>query len=329
MNFKRFHLKNKNFIKFKVLFITSFLLYFFSNNLAYAQNLQNNEPKYLIPIGNVLQIDAELKNIIVREVSGRSPFNLGDSIVKIDNKFINGYSDFAQTIASLNSGNEVSVVVNRNNSLIKINTTKEILENMHFNNLLSGFATLTYVDPDSKKFGAVGHAISFGASKKIPIRNGSISTTSNLNIEKSEKGTVGYINATRNNTIGNFTNNTNFGIQGDMVDFDISNLKQYKVASLNEIYCGKAQIILQTDSCNSKKYDIEILNVERKKYPESKTFKIKITDKELLSQTGGIVQGMSGTPIVQDNKIIGAISHAVENDPAIGYGVFIRWMLNN
>ncbi|TQW81424.1 SpoIVB peptidase S55 domain-containing protein, partial [Clostridioides difficile] len=76
-----------------------------------------------------------------------------------------------------------------------------------------------------------------------------------------------------------------------------------------------------------KKYNIEIIDIENQKHPESKSFKIKITDKKLLAQTGGIVQGMSGTPIVQDNKIIGAVSHAIENDPAVGYGVFIKWML--
>ena len=77
----------------------------------------------------------------------------------------------------------------------------------------------------------------------------------------------------------------------------------------------------------NKKFDIEILNIENQKNPKSKTFKIRIIDKELLQLTGGIVQGMSGTPIVQDDKIIGAISHAVENDPTTGYAVFIKWMV--
>lgn len=329
MNSQKYHLKKQSFFKFKVICFISFLLYFFSNNLTYAQNLQKNEPNYLIPIGNVLQIDAELKNIIVREISGKSPFNLGDAIVEVGGKPIDGYADFAKNLCSLNPDDKVDVVVNRNGSLININTTKDILEKIHFNNLLSGFATLTYINPDSKEFGAVGHAISLGSSKKIPIKTGSVSTTSDLNIEKSEKGSVGYINAKRNNTIGSFTSNTNFGIKGKVSNFDTSNLKRYKIASLDEVKQGKAQIILQTNTNYHKKYDIEILSVEKQKYPESKSFKIKITDKELLSQTGGIVQGMSGTPIVQGNKIIGAISHAVENDPSVGYGIFIGWMLNN
>ena len=86
---------------------------------------------------------------------------------------------------------------------------------------------------------------------------------------------------------------------------------------------------MQTDSKTFNKYDIQIIDIQNQKSPKSKTLKIRITDKDLLIKTGGIVQGMSGTPIIQDNKIIGAISHAVENDPALGYGVFIQWMIDN
>ena len=84
---------------------------------------------------------------------------------------------------------------------------------------------------------------------------------------------------------------------------------------------------MQISNDDAKEYEISILNVKKQRNPESKTFKIEIKDKKLLSMTGGIVQGMSGTPIIQNDKIIGAISHAVENDPSIGYGVYIGWML--
>lgn len=142
-----------------------------------------------------------------------------------------------------------------------------------------------------------------------------------------EKRSAHWRNAKRENIIGSFTENTDFGIRGQINNFDISKLKKYKVASLDEVKLGKAQIILQDNFNKCKKYNIEIIDIENQKHPESKSFKIKITDKKLLAQTGGIVQGMSGTPIVQDNKIIGAVSHAIENDPAVGYGVFIKWML--
>ena len=204
---------------------------------------------------------------------------------------------------------------------------KDIISEINFNNLISGFATLTYINPDTNEFGAVAHSINIGNSKKIPIKRGCISCTNNLSIKKSRKGSVGCINATKNNAIGEFNNNTTFGIKGEINNINLSNYKKYKVASINEVKLGKAQIILQNKNNVCKKYDIEIINIEHQKKADSKGIKIKITDPLLLKETGGIVQGMSGTPIIQDNKIVGAVSHALENNPSIGYGVYIKWML--
>jgi len=323
--------KTQNLIKLKSILIISFLflLYFFSNDLIYAQSNQKPDSNYLIPIGNVLQIDAELNNIIVRNSVQGLPFALGDAILSINSISISNYGEFCDILSKLSIDDKISVLVRRGSHQFTINTTKEDLEKVNFNNLLCGFATLTYINPNTSEFGAVAHPISVGTSKKIPIKNGHISTTTDLNIQKSSNGNVGSISAKRKDVIGKFNTNTNFGIKGKIVGFDTSNLKSYKVASLDEVKLGKAQIILQTNSSNCEKFDIQIIDINRQRSPQSKTFKIKITDKNLLIQTGGIVQGMSGTPIIQDNKIIGAISHAVENDPTLGYAVFIQWMMAN
>ncbi|MEG1310845.1 MAG: SpoIVB peptidase S55 domain-containing protein [Romboutsia sp.] len=321
--------QSKKLLNLKFILISSFLflLYFCSNNLIYAQTNSKHNPEYLVPIGNVLQIDAELKNIIVRNYVENSPFILGDAILSLNDIPINNYSDFSKVLCSLDSNKNVSVLISRGDNKITISTNKDHLEKINFNNLLSGFATLTYINPETEEFAAVGHPISIGSSRKIPIKNGAISSTTNLNIQKSSKGNVGCINATRNSTIGEFTQNTNFGIKGKIIDFDISNLKKYKVADLKDVKLGKAQLILQSDSSKYEKYDIEIINIENQRSAQSKTIKFKITDKNLLLRTGGVVQGMSGTPIVQGNRIIGAVSHAVENDPSFGYGIFIKWMI--
>ena len=128
-------------------------------------------------------------------------------------------------------------------------------------------------------------------------------------------------------TIGNFNTNTQYGIKGITKNIDFSNEEKYKVASLDEVELGNAQIILQNKQNKCVKYDIEILKIENQTSPSPKTFKIKIVDEDLLRDTGGIVQGMSGTPIIQNGKIIGAVSHALENNPKVGYGVYIKWML--
>lgn len=322
--------RNKKFIntKFSLIVYLLFLLYFFSNNLIYANEVTKNDNNFLIPIGSVLHIETQLENLIIRNSIVNSPFSLGDEIVSINNTNIKNYSDFSNIVNNLSTNkNLINITVKRNNHIINIKTTKDKLEEINSTDSISGFATLTYIDPNTKKFYAVAHPISLGNSRKIKIKNGYISTTTNLNIQKSYRGSVGCISAKPKNYIGKFKNNTDFGINGDVIKFDTTNYKKYKVASLDEIKIGKAQIILQTKNDNYEKFDIEILNIENQKTPKSKTFKIRIIDKELLQLTGGIVQGMSGTPIVQDDKIIGAISHALENDPTTGYAVFIRWMM--
>lgn len=314
--------------KFSLVVCLLFLLYFFSNNLIYATSITKTESDFLIPVGDILHIEAQLENVIVRSSIKDSPFTLGDEILNINNNNIKNYSDFSNVLNNLPTNtNVIDVTLKRNNHIINIKTIKDRLEEINSTDNISGFATLTYIDPSSGKFGAVAHPISLGTSRKIKIKSGYISTTTNLNIEKSYRGNVGCISAKPKDYIGKFTNNTDFGIKGDIVKFDTSNYEKYKVASLDEVKTGNAQIILQTSNDGCKKFDIEILNIENQKTPKSKTFKIHITDKELLQLTGGIVQGMSGTPIVQGNKIIGAISHAVENDPTTGYAVFIKWMI--
>ena len=185
----------------------------------------------------------------------------------------------------------------------------------------------TYINPQTNEFGAVGHSINIGNAKQIPIKAGEISTTTNLDIQKSYRGNVGCINANKNYLIGNFNTNTQYGIKGITKNIDFSNEEKYKVASLDEVELGNAQIILQNKQNKCVKYDIEILKIENQTSPSPKTFKIKIVDEDLLRDTGGIVQGMSGTPIIQNGKIIGAVSHALENNPKVGYGVYIKWML--
>lgn len=318
-------------IKSKFIIFSCFLfcLYFFSNSLIYAQNDEPISNDYLIPMGNVVQIDAELNTIIVRNEVENCPLQVGDCILNVENQSIGTYGEFSALLQSIPSHEMTSITINRSGKIITLKCNKDALEKVNFNNLISGFATLTYIDDSNHNFGAVGHPINVGHSKKIPIKNGVISTTTDVTIKKSSKGNVGCLNARRNYEIGKFKINSNYGINGTIDNLDTSKLKKYKVASIQDVKLGKAQIILQNEFNKCEKYNIEIINIENQRTPNSKTFKIKITDKRLLERTGGIVQGMSGTPIIQGDYIIGAVSHAVENDPSLGYGVFIRWMIDN
>ena len=207
--------------KFSLVVCLLFLLYFFSNNLIYATSLTKTKNDFLIPVGNVLHIEAQLENVIVRSNIKDSPFTLGDEIISINNNTIKSYSDFSNVLNSLpDSANVIDVTLKRNNHITNIKTLKSKLEEVNSTDSISGFATLTYIDPINNKFGAVAHPISLGSSRKIKIKDGYISTTTNLNIEKSYRGSVGCISAKPKDYIGKFTDNTDFGIKGDIVKFD-------------------------------------------------------------------------------------------------------------
>ncbi|MGL5715958.1 MAG: SpoIVB peptidase S55 domain-containing protein [Paraclostridium sp.] len=314
-------------MNFKKFFILSFLVYFFSNSYIYAETLKESNTNYLIPMGSVIQIDAELESLMVRNTIENCPFKIGDSLVSINDTDVETYSDFSNILYSLSSNAPASVKVKRSNTVITFEVDKDNLEKVNFNNLISGFATLTYINPKTKDFAAVAHPINIGCSRKIPIKNGTISSTSSLTIDKSYRGNVGSIAAQKKSTLGKFNINTDFGIKGKIHNLDLSNKKKYHVAKLSEVKEGKASILMQSIDGKVDEYDIYILDVKNQKTPDSKTFRIEIIDDQLLKLTGGIVQGMSGTPIIQDNKVIGAISHAIENNPSLGYGVYIGWML--
>ncbi len=326
LNFnKKLNLKS---LKFKNFFFVCFffLLYFFMNNTNYSYSFEKNNDMYLVPIGKVIQVDGELENLIVRNEVKGCPLKSGDLILKAEGNSIRDFNHLSDIFYS-SANSQLKVTVKRGDEIKNLICNKEPLKKVNFNNAISGFATLTYINPKTNAFGAVGHAINIGDAKQIPIKLGSISTTTNVEIQKSCRGNVGYINAHKDYLIGNFTENTQYGIKGTAKNIDFSNQKKYKVADLDEVELGKAQIILQNKQNKCVKYDIEILKIENQNSPQSKTFKIRILDEDLIKETGGIVQGMSGTPIIQNNKIIGAVSHALENNPKIGYGIYIKWML--
>jgi stage IV sporulation protein B len=318
--------KGKFRLKFSATLALLFLLYFFSNNQIYSET---NDSDYLIPSGRVVQIDAQLCNVVVRGICENSPFLPGDSIISINDVSIKDVSHLLSIIDSVSLDEKLNVLVSRGSHEFKVSTTKDILNRNNFLDEIAGFATLTYINPETMEFGAVAHPINIAESRRALIKNGFISATTSLTVEKSSRGNVGSLSATKKDLIGKFNENTKFGIKGKTFNYQIENLQKYKVASLNEVKTGPAQIVLQDENNECRKYDIEILAIEKtQKNPAPKTFKVRVLDEDLLKKTGGIVQGMSGTPIIQDDKIIGAISHATGNDPSVGYGVFIKWMLD-
>lgn len=199
-----------------------------------------------------------------------------------------------------------------------------------------GIGTLTYFDPDNQSFGALGHGITDADLKKImPIKEGDITTASITSIKKGEKGEPGEISGviqySEKNIIGKVEKNTSLGIYGTINDRGLEYICHNKmpIAYQNEVHEGEATILANVTGDKVGEYKVYIQKVAAYSAEPSKGMVIKIIDKQLLELTNGIVQGMSGSPIIQEGKLIGAVTHVFVQDPTKGYGIFIENMINN
>ena len=198
----------------------------------------------------------------------------------------------------------------------------------------AGIGTMTFYHPQSKKYGALGHVISDMDTKKpIVVEDGQIVRSTVTSIEKGSNGNPGEKLArfsSDKSVIGNITRNSPYGIFGEL-NREITNGvmdQPLPIALSHQVKEGPAQILTVVEDDEVELFDIEIVSTIPQKFPATKGMVIKVTDPELLGKTGGIVQGMSGSPIIQDGKVIGAVTHVFVNDPTSGYGVHIEWMLN-
>ena len=265
---------------------------------------------------------------------------IGDLITKVNNKTIKSCSEFISKVKECKN-KKITLEIERGSQSI----TKEVVPKKEENgeyklgiwirDSTAGVGTLTFFDEETGKFGALGHPVTDGDTNKLfSIEEGDILESSILSVKKGEKGNPGELRGIfldESNPIGKIEKNTQCGIFG----CNKENLKEYnknspmKVGFKEEIQLGKASIITTIDESGPKEYEIEIVKLFNQEEPTAKSMIIKVTDPELLEKTGGIVQGMSGSPIIQNNKIIGAVTHVLINKPDVGYGVYIDWMLKD
>lgn len=301
-----------------IILLTILLIPF--NVLAYSN--------YIIPGGENIGISINSKGIIVigRYKNINKRIKNGDIITKIDGMNVNNMDELSKYIDS----NKHTVEILRNNK--KINIELEVIEEngiyrtgLYVKDNITGIGTLSYIDPETKSFGALGHEVSESNTGTIlNVKNGKIYNSSVTDIERSESGNPGSKDATiSDNEIGNINKNTKKGIFGKIND--IPNKKKYKVANISDIKLGKAKILTVINDNKINEYEIEIKKILDDN--SNKNILFEITDSELLNKTGGIVQGMSGSPIIQDDYIIGAVTHVVINNPKYGYGIYIKNML--
>jgi stage IV sporulation protein B len=196
----------------------------------------------------------------------------------------------------------------------------------------AGIGTLTFYDQQSRRFGALGHGITdIDTGVLIPLKSGSITPSDIVGIKKGKTGAPGELRGTfeeNSIVIGEVEKNTAHGLYGSIKpDMLINAGVLCQAGARSQIETGAAKILSNINGEDSRQYDIEIIKVSRQNMNGSKSMVLKIVDEELLNSTGGIVQGMSGSPIIQNGLLIGAVTHVFVNDPTRGYGIFIDVML--
>lgn len=270
-------------------------------------------------------------NIENYNVLNDTELKIGDKITKVNDTIITSAEDMQKAINKYNQDN-VKITYIRNNNHFTTNI-KLFLEDgeyktgLYVKDTIRGVATLTYIDEENKKFGALGHEIIEKTTKsKFEMSTGKVFESTVTGITKSENGNPGEKNARSNSTniYGTVDENTTSGIFGDYTT-NIPNSKKYKVVPSDKIELGNAKILTTINGNNIEAFDINILKIN--KNSKTKNILFEVTDKTLLEKTGGIVQGMSGSPIIQGDNIIGAVNYVLVDKTDKGYGIFITNML--
>lgn len=259
----------------------------------------------------------------------------GDYILEVNGTPVFGKKDLIKNIEA-SHGETVELLVNRNGEQIPLSISPVLDQNDEYKLGLwvrdntQGIGTMTYID-ENGKFGALGHGISdTDTGELLDISEGELYEAEIVSIKKGAKGMPGelsgYIEYEQEKKIGTIEKNTELGIFGEV--FDVKRLphKKVMVGYQQEVKEGKAKLLTNLNK-EVKTYDIEITEIYRNKSKTNKAFEIQVTDPKLLEETGGIVQGMSGSPILQDGKLIGAVTHVFVQDSSKGYGIFIENML--
>lgn len=310
--------------------------------------------KELVPCGMTVGVNVSTDGIMVlgtgtvisedgkEYTPSRGILKTGDLILKVNEKSIENKEELISAIENSN-GKVLKMTIKRDNELLEIYVTpiKSEIDKSYkigawVRDETQGIGTITYYNPKSYTFGALGHGITdIDTRKIIPIKNGKIMKAEITSIKKGQRGIPGELTGaiydTEEAQLGTIELNTSQGIFGklDPKKMKAFPKKSFPIAFQNEIHEGKAIILSNISGDKIEEFEIVIQKVSRFQQDISKGMIIKITDPRLLDKTNGIIQGMSGSPIIQDGKLVGAVTHVFVHDPTKGYGIFIENMLKN
>ena len=310
-------------------------------------NVTTIENAEVVPIGKIIGLKLYTDGVLVVGFSEIEDINKnitkpyektdikeGDTILKINGEKVEDIEALKNIIKKSN-GEKLNFTILRDNSIlsssiIPTKTNKnEYKIGIWVKDAATGVGTLTFYEPISKKFAALGHGITDNDTESlINIESGELVTSRVINVQKGEEESPGEIRGTILNqqTIGSVKNNSSFGIYGilnNLTSLNIDTSKKYKVALRNEIELGEAYILCSIDNSNvPKEYKIDIEKIYFDNDFNNKSMLIRVTDKKLIEKTGGIIRGLSGAPIIQNNKFVGAVTNVLVSNPEIGYAIF-------
>lgn len=311
------------------------------------------ERQKIIASGAPIGIKLKTNGIIIINVSGvilkdgtriipaeTAGLMTGDILKKADGKDLSSISDLIDVVKS-SSGSPIDIKYRRQEvdyqttiTPVKSEEDEEYRIGIWVRDSSAGIGTLTFIDPANKIYGALGHGINdIDTGSLLQVGSGSLLESTIQGIKRGLKGSPGelegdFLNNPR--VVGDIKLNCDFGIFGKIDDKKIDKKwgKLLEIGSHSTVKIGKASILACINKNIVDEYEIEIQRIARIDLSSTKNMVLRITDKRLLDSTGGIVQGMSGSPIIQDGRIIGAVTHVFINDPMRGYGVFIESMLD-
>ena len=294
--------------------------------------------KLLVPVGQVIGLEIRDEKVCIESfdptlgsAAKEAGLQVGDQILSIDTTPIHCAEDIRRALTV--SHGQVTVLVQRDNRQLALTAKPAVTENgpklgITLRQGISGVGTVTYYDPDSGDFGALGHAVSQRDGRLMDLAEGFAYSAQVERIVKGKSGDPGQLTGavTAAQPFAALSKNTPQGIFGcAMGAFSGDPLP---AAEISQIRTGPATIRSTVIGADVQEYSVEILKIYPHSGSDGRNLLLKVTDQRLLDTTGGIVQGMSGSPIIQDGKLVGAVTHVLVNDPTTGYGIFIENMLD-
>lgn len=311
------------------MFLIIFTLIVLFPSCIHSMQKQEEIPSEVIIGGELLQINMDTKKVMYykRDSEFKNLENF-DLICKIDNKKIKNRNDIFNYII-YNKAKNYKVLILRNGKYENMILSKEELNPSYFTEYIPFCATLTYIDPKEKTFGAVGHNIKVNELNDIISKKGKIYLCNVVEIKKSNKCEIGSIyGKMKDKSQGNIYKVNDFGAKGKITCDNFKDKEIYEVGKVEDVRLGHASLVINNSTEENKKfYDINITKINNQDEPSTQGFEFEVVDKEFINSYGGILQGMSGSPIIQNGKIVGALSHVLATNTKEGIGLYIEWMM--